>query len=190
MDLTSLANVKALLESDATWGTTWDTLVGYLITAISGEVEKFCNREFESKARTEQHDGGGKFVYLKCPPITKITSVKLSPIWDWAGTTAESSSNYVYEASTGMLFYIWSPWPYAEGAVQVVYEGGYANLAALPKALEGAVCKQVAHAFRRRKDLGLENVTFPDGSIQKINTEQFLPEVKTALLAFRRRSSR
>jgi hypothetical protein len=57
----------------------------------------------------------------------------------------------------------------------------------IPADLENAVCREVAYRFRRRKDLGLQSVSFPDGSIQKMDTGQFLKEVRIILDRFRRR---
>ena len=43
-----------------------------------------------------------------------------------------------------------------------------------PDDLEMAVRTQVAYDFRRRQDIGLESVSFPDGSIQKVNSGEFV----------------
>lgn len=187
MDLTTLENVKDFLESTDDWGATWDALIGSLVSDISAQAEAYCNRHFEKTTYTEYHDGGGKFIYLKNPPITSITTIKCSEIWDWAGTTAEDSGGYALNAAAGMVQYLWDKWPYGVGCIQAVYIGGYTNLDALPKDLEAAICHQVAYAFNRRKDLGLESIAFPDGSIQKKNIDQWLPDVKKVLNRYRLR---
>ena len=50
-----------------------------------------------------------------------------------------------------------------------------------------AVRTQVAYDFQRRKDIGLESISFPDGSIQKVNSGEFLPSVKAVLDRYRMR---
>ena len=44
----------------------------------------------------------------------------------------------------------------------------------IPADLEMAVRTQVAYDFKRRKDIGLESISFPDCSIQKVNSGEFL----------------
>jgi len=44
---------------------------------------------------------------------------------------------------------------------------------------------QAAYDFKRRKDIGLESVSFPDGSIQKVSSGEFLSMVKQVLDRYR-----
>jgi hypothetical protein len=55
----------------------------------------------------------------------------------------------------------------------------------IPADLEMAARSQVAYEFRRRKDIGLESVSFPDGSIQKVSSGEFLSSVKQVLDRYR-----
>jgi hypothetical protein len=177
------------------WQASWDDLVGNLIAAVSAESETYCNRGFEKVERTEYHDGGGRYLYLRATPVAEIDSIKGSDYWDWPNALEITSDSYGLRASAGMVQYRGGEWPYGVGAVQVVYTGGYDPYAAtppvgyvpIPADLENAVCREVAYRFRRRKDLGLQSVSFPDGSIQKMDTGQFLKEVRIVLDRFRRR---
>ncbi len=198
MDLTTLANIKALLQGDTPLGPEADELLSRLITAVSKRAETFCNREFEKKEQVEVHDGGGKYLYLRALPVAEITSIICSDTWDWAAASPLSVSSYAFEAATGMVLYRGGEWPYGEGAVRVTYTGGFDPLpeegaeppegyTPIPEDLQQAVCTQVAYEYRRRNDPGLQSVSFPDGSIQKMDMGEFLSSVKNTLLRYRRR---
>ncbi|MBM4286901.1 MAG: hypothetical protein FJ135_01915 [Deltaproteobacteria bacterium] len=180
MNLTSLAQVKALLETQETQ---WDGLVEELIAAVSARAAAYCNRDFERKERVEYHDGGGRYLYLKGLPVMEIASIHGSDAWEWDDGTLIPADHYqVFGA--GMVAYRFGFWPYGSRALKVVYTGGYAP-EAVPEDLEMAVRTQVAYDFRRRKDIGLESVSFPDGSIQKMASGEFLQSVKQVLDRYR-----
>jgi hypothetical protein len=200
MDLTTLANVKALLQGDTPLGPEADDLLSRLITAVSKRAEAFCNREFEKKERVEFHDGGGRHLYLRALPVAEIASITYSDTWDWAGASPLSVTSYAFEPATGMVLYRGGEWPYGEGAVRVTYTGGFdpfleegaeppEGYTPIPEDLQQAVCTQVAYEYRRRNDPGLQAVAFPDGSLQKMDVGEFLSMVKTTLLRYRRRPS-
>ena len=184
MDLTTLASVKRILEANPdTWEASWDDLLAYLITAVSKAFETFCGREFEARERVEVHDGGGRFLFLGVLPVTSIAGIKISDTWDWDAVTPEDPSEYAFEAGTGMVNFRSFIWPCGPQGVQVTYTGGYETI---PADLEKATAVQVAYEFRRRKDLGLTRVSFPDGTVQKM-ADWLLPEVKAVLSAYRLR---
>jgi len=198
MDLTTLANVKALLQGDTPLGPEADDLLSWLITAVSKRAETLCNREFEKKERVEFHDGGGKYIYLRALPVAEIASIICSDTWDWAAASSLSVSSYAFEAATGMVLYRGGEWPYGEGAIRVTYTGGFdpfleegaeppEGYTPIPEDLQQAGCTQVAYEYRRRNDPGLQAVSFPDGSIQKMDVGEFLSSVKNTLLRYRRR---
>ncbi len=185
MNLTTPDNVKALIEADLNvWQETWDTLLGYLIAAVSRACETYCNREFEARERVEVYDGGGRFIFLRCLPVISIAAVKISDEWNWDAVTPEEPSEYAFDAATGMVQFRNFIWPCGALGVQVTYTGGYLTI---PADLERAAATQVAYEFKRRKDVGLESVSMPDGSIQKVAAAEFLPAVKPILDRYRLR---
>jgi hypothetical protein len=198
MDLTTLARVKELLQGDTAPDPEADSLLAWLITAVSKRAEAFCNREFEKKERVEFHDGGGRYLFLRALPVVDIASIKCSDTWDWAAASPLSVISYAFDAATGMVLYRGGDWPYGEGAIRVNYTGGFdpfleegteppEGYTPIPEDLQQAVCTQVAYEYRRRNDPGLQAVAFPDGSIQKMDVGEFLSSVKNTLLRYRRR---
>ena len=193
MNLTTLAKVKTLLELTET---DWDGLINELIGAVSERCASYCNRDFENKSRVEYHDGGGRYLYLMgLPVVGSITSIYGSDTWEWASGDLINADDYFLHAS-GMVGYRYGVWPYGPKALKVTYTGGYDAFYAgegsppegyhpPPDDLEMAARTQVAYDFNRRKDVGLESVSFPDGSIQKVNSGEFLPSVKAVLDRYR-----
>jgi len=180
VNLTTLSQVKALLELAET---DWDGLLEELIAAISQRVGTYCNREFERQERVEYHDGGGRYLYLKCLPVTEIASVHGSDTWEWDESSLVPA-DHCQLLNAGMVAYRYGTWPYGPQALRVTYTGGYAE-DAVPADLEMAVRTQAAYEFKRRKDIGLESVSFPDGSIQKVSSGEFLSMVKQVLDRYR-----
>lgn len=64
----------------------------------------------------------------------------------------------------------------------------YATEADLTADVEQALCKQIAKEFLRRGQLGLNSVTYPDGSISKYDEAEWMPQVKTVLERYKRYS--
>lgn len=120
--------------------------------------------------------GGGRFIYLKCPPIVSISAISYSDIWDWASATVLSSSDYSFDPIAGMVQYGGFVWPVGPMGVKVVYTGGYS---VPPLDLDAAVASQVAYNFNRRRDLGLESIILPDGTTQKQSTNEFIQSAKS-----------
>ena len=192
MDLTTMAKVKALLELTET---DWDGLIDELIVAVSERCASYCNRDFENRTRVEYHDGGGRYLYLSGMPVVgSISSIYGSDTWEWASGDLIGADDYFLHAS-GMVGYRYGAWPYGSKALKVTYIGGYSTFSTggilpagynpPPDDLEMAARTQVAYDFNRRKDVGLESVSFPDGTIQKVSSGEFLPSVKAVLNWYR-----
>lgn len=193
MDLTTLDAVKRFLEGDVeSWDAAWDDIISDLIAGVSARAEHECNRDFAKIARTEQHDGSNRFLYLKSTPIASIASIKWSIYWDFTNQfLLIDPGGYKFNPVTGMVQFMGGiEWYPGEQSLQVVYTGGYDPAPALtpptgyvpiPGHLEEAIRFQVVYEFRRRKDLGLQSISFPDGSIQINNKDPWLPKVKAVL---------
>jgi hypothetical protein len=189
VNLTTLARMKALLETQEAQ---WDELLDSLIAAVSARASNHCNRSFVKAERVELHNGGGLYLYLRGLPVDSIASIHGSDAWEWDEGTLIPADHYQLFGA-GMVAYRFGAWPYGPKALKVTYTGGYDAFSENPPQgynpppddLEMAVRTQVAYDFRRRKDIGLESVSFPDGSIQKMSSGEFLRAVKEVLDRYR-----
>ena len=192
MDLTTLSQVKALLEQTED---NWDALITELIGAVSERCASYCNRDFERAERVEYHSGGGQYLYLKGLPVQSIASIHGSDTWEWEEGSLVPADHYQL-LSAGLVGCRFGAWPYGPKALKVTYTGGFdqpvgegeetpEECTPIPADLEMAARNQVAYEFRRRKDIGLESVSFPDGSIQKVSSGEFLSSVKQVLDRYR-----
>ena len=183
LTLTTVEQVKTLLENP---DPSLDTLIEDLINAFSQATEEYCLRKLDNDRETEVFDGGVSTIFLSRTPVTKITGIWVDDDWVW-GTDDLIPSNHYYlvNANTGMVTYkygFWYPSPEPKGVIKAVYNGGYDSA---PYDLEMAIRTQVAYKVKRRKDVGLTSVAFPDGTIQKRLVDEFLPEVKSVLDRYR-----
>jgi hypothetical protein len=156
-DLVTTANVKSFLDIQTT---TWDTVIGTLVTSCSVWIENYCGGlRFKNSLSdvTEYYDGdpfeeGNKSIFLKNIPIVSITSVSYasgslsSPTW----TAYDASTGYVRNDKTGELtFYAL---PVGKQNIRVIYQGGYTSI---PEDLQMACLELVARIFNKRKSFGV-----------------------------------
>jgi hypothetical protein len=72
-----------------------------------------------------------------------------------------------------------------EQAIDYIDDDDIVDAGDLDSRLKRPLMKQCAYEFKRRKDLGLMSVSFPDGSVQKKDFGEWLPEVEAALNRYR-----
>ena len=179
LPLTTLENVKTLLKNP---DPNLDPLIESFINTFSQAAADYCLREFDSDVTTEYFDGGTSTIFLNRRPVTKIVNIWVDDNWVWGDTKLIPTTDYrLVNAATGMVHYrlgVWYPSAFPKGPIKVVYEGGYDSP---PDDLEMAIRTQVAYKIKRREDVGLVKVSFPDGSVQKRIVDEFLPEVVSVL---------
>lgn len=66
-------------------------------------------------------------------------------------------------------------------AIDFLDDEDITNAATMPATLKRPLMKQIAYEFSRRQDLGLVSSTAPDGTVSKMEIEEWLSDVKVAL---------
>lgn len=178
LELTTVTKVKTLLKNP---DPTLDGLIADAIKAFSQAAAEYCLRDFDNARTDEYFDGGGSVLFLTRKPVTRIVGIWVDDDWEWLDKHLIPAKDYrLINEKNGMVQYKSGFWTsgYQKGTIKVSYEGGYTEV---PYDLEMAIRTQVVYKIRRREDIGLSAIAFPDGSVQKRNIDEFLPEVKNVL---------
>lgn len=179
MDLVTLADMKAFLEIP-TAQTTHDALLSTLITRVSARIETFLNRNLEKKARSMYFNAGRKIYFLPAYPIDLASSLSVT----YSGTVQTIDDDFfVWEELGKIEFYIETTRTEPK-EIYIVWTGGYL-VAGLPEDIVLAATMQTAFVFRRRKDIGVNSIALPDGSLSVNVPINLVPEVKSMLLSHR-----
>lgn len=156
------------------------TLVGELIAAAQGHIEREAQRPLESASRTETFDAPSTpDIWLTHTPITTITSVTVDG-------TALAAGAYSHDPETGRLTRVsngrpraWST--YKVQSVVVVYMGGYSTV---PEDLVDVCARAAARAFQA----GQAALDAPTTGVKQINLSgsdsvTFVDEVNDVTMA-------
>ena len=143
-DLTTLANLRAFLKKQ-TADTSDDALLSSIITRVSADVAKRCNRIFQAGTVTEYHKGDGtNELLVRRPPINSITSIHIDSDRLWASDTAIDSDNIIIsDEIDGMVSLNGDHFEKGIGVenVRIIYNGGYSTI---PAGLERCVLRLCA----------------------------------------------
>ena len=148
-DLTTLAAVKTWLP-DMAQSTASDALLAGLITAASGFVADYLERDLLLADRVETRLGtGGQIMVLRHYPIVSVLDVTFEGrTVNQPADPAGGRGGFLFEGQT--LALIGDAFP-NRSPVTVRYTAGYA---APPVAVAQAVVELVGEAFRRRDRIG------------------------------------
>jgi hypothetical protein len=194
MPLVTLEEVKDYLDSMGVplEADIYDSLIeDEIIPSVSAEINGYCSRDFGEKERTEYYNGGTEFVFVKNPPIVTLSSIYVDDDYSWGEDYLIEAGDYLVIEQNKIL-YKEGKWQSGEAIIKVTYLGGYIYPAPvplgthieLPKEVHNAALIQCAYNFKRRKDLGLASVSYPDGQIQKYETGNLLKEVRDKLIPY------
>lgn len=194
--LATVAQVNTRLSQQAT---TDSSLLTAILEGVSEAIARWCGRWDEAASLnlleqqsdfTEYVSPEGAILALRLYPVTVVTSVTYAADRDFAGSTtiwypqgADADEVELFEAR-GRLLYLNGNWP-GQGrgrCYKVVYTGGYATT---PVSLREACIRQAISVYQNRRDYGLRSVQHADGTVERFDVNDLLPEVRSMLAGFR-----
>lgn len=200
MSIISLQVVKDMIWDPGTpqaSAMTFDTMLQEFIDDIVAQAETEMDLRLNPvTARIVYRNADEKFLWLDHMNVSSV-SVWVDPTREFNPGNLVDSDRYTVHSLRGYIerhrptwgaeFSAPGGWRTKHNTVKIRYDGGFTS-ATLERDLKRALVKQVVYAFRRRKDIGLSSIRFPDGSMDKFSMDEFLPEVKSVLDRYRRLS--
>lgn len=143
-DLTTLAHLRTFLKKQ-TADTSDDDLLSSIITRVSADAAKRCNRIFGAGTVTEYHKGDGTpSIVLRRPPVNSVTSIHIDSDRLWASDSAIDSDDItISDEIEGMVILNGDYFDRDSEIenVRVIYNGGYSTI---PADLERCVLRLCA----------------------------------------------
>ncbi len=147
-DLTTIANVEQWL--DLTAGCADEALLTRLITAASGFIRRWCDRDFVSQSYTDSLDGkGGGRMPLPQQPITAVSALVIDGVTVPPGDPVSTPGYYFTPTMLCLNGYRFAR---GFGNVTVSYTAGYA---VIPPEVEQACIELVAFRYREISRIGM-----------------------------------
>ena len=180
---TMVADLKVFLELSTGDAAIFDPLLVMILDAEKVKADSYLGIKYFDVVvgTTKKFDGFRKIFALGHANVSSVSVVIT------AGDDQELVDDTVYVVDTvrGILKVRSGELQAGKDAIEITFNGGYAE-DNIPKDMRFAVIKQASYEFRRRKDVGLVAVSFPDGSVSKFDTGEFLPDVMQILNKYRR----
>ncbi len=182
--LLTLAKLKTHLGIS---NTNDDTALTDVITGVGKRFEQFCDRDLERAAdQVENHDSLGVISLRRFPVEAATINYDLQRIFAVA-TVQTADIDYVLDARTGLLRFLFNPEPYPLG-VKATVTGGYVSAGgtpgsgqtAIPDDITRAMIRQCEFEWRNHTEFGRTSVSLAGQSISGGEFE-LLPEVKATL---------
>jgi hypothetical protein len=177
-DLTTLATTKAWLGIPT--GTTEDTLLNRLITAASGFIQSWLNRQLLSASYTETRDGhGGPTMVFANYPVTAVASVTVDGVAIPAAASVLANGYRFTGTMISLAGYLFTR---GTGNVTLVYTAGYA---AVPSEIEQACLELIGYKYKERDRIGHESKSLA-GEVVTFITKDMPEPVKAILKNYRK----
>jgi hypothetical protein len=178
--MTMMADLKLLLEVT---DSSYDSLLTLMLDATKEKADRYMGlRHFDVVTNQLQRFDGYRSIFALDHANAAVISMIIA-----AGTDEElvEDTAYVVNQKRGVVRMRTGELEAGKYSVEITYNGGYQE-ANVPKDLQFAVIKQSAYEFRRRKDMGIKAVGMPDGSLEKMEIDEWLPDVLKVLNGYRR----
>lgn len=177
--LTSLDNVKQFMGLT---GVTDDALLTRMISASSGFIEQWTNRDFGLGNYTDDMDGtGGNFIFASQRPVQSVSSLSIDGFTIPLSTGVNSPGYYVTPDGFGLRGYTFTRTRGARN-VTVSYSAGYNTI---PREIEQACIDLVSFKYRERDRIGLASKGLAGETTAFVQTD--MPEnMQTILQAYKR----
>lgn len=171
-----LEDVKRLLDVKST---EFDDLITDIVQAVQDEADEYMQlKHLEATGQTAYFDGGVATLYLEHANVSNVTVTE-------DGTALIDGTDYYLYPERGVIKHASATFAEGKRIIVVTYDAGYGD-DDLPVSLRRKIVKQAAYEFRRRKDMGLSSVRYPDGSVEKYMIDEWLPDVEMELKRRRR----
>lgn len=168
-----LSDTKTLLEIT---DTSFDTVLNDIIAAILARADECMDIRYSPITNYTQYwDGDVYTVYMDYANVSDCLFYE-----DDTLLTEGREDDYILYAERGVIKAAGEAFAPGQKILRAEYSGGYAE-DNLPTGFRRAMIKQASFEFRRRKDPGLQSITYPDGSINKYTIDEWLKDVKSEL---------
>jgi hypothetical protein len=176
MSQTMLSDAKLLLEIT---GHEHDAILSLMIPAIMEAADDYMGIRYSGYVtnRVELRNGGKSIYYLDYAGAYALT-VEVEDV-------EVPEEDYVLDSARSIVRFKSGETVKGMGNVRFTYSGGYGDTE-IPAPLRRKLLRQVEYEFRRRRDPGLMTVGFPDGSVSKFETGEWLPDVEKELMRRKR----
>lgn len=187
--LLTLANLKTRL---AISNSADDTALTALITQISAQVAKYCDRVLEREVAAVEYHNPRSFITLEHYPVEALALYEDSERDFSESTLLVEDEDYVYKANNGHIYLLCglSTMPYS---IKAIVTGGYvaagstpgAGQTAIPDDITLAILQQCEFVWKNHPEFGRQSINLQGQSVS-VASFGLLDGVKDILNRYRR----
>jgi hypothetical protein len=163
-----------------------------IVNATTETIERELNRRliYRDGPYIEQMttSGGRKAIYTLEAPITTLTEVNEDSDRTFgAGTVLTAGTDFIADLENGRILRVSgccaTDWEEGECAVQLKYQGGYADIDALPWDIRDVALRHAALTWQEisQHHQGVSSISDATGSTTRFRAAQLTPEMKKQL---------